>query len=105
MKEKKIEELQVYEQNLQNLVLQKQIIQAEFTDITSALKELEKSKEEKVYRIVGGILIKEDKTEIKKDLEEKKKLMELRLKSFEKQEEAIKKRIEEIRAEVLKEIK
>ncbi|MEM4318585.1 MAG: prefoldin subunit, partial [Candidatus Pacearchaeota archaeon] len=73
--EGKLEELQLYEQNLQNLVLQKQILQADLNEINSALKEVAKSKDE-CFKIVGGIMIKIPKDEIIKDLEEKKKLQE-----------------------------
>jgi len=105
MKEKKIQELQIYEQNLQNMLLQRQVIQAEINEINNALAELEKSKEASSFKIVGGIMIKESKTEIAKELEEKKNLLELRAKSFEKQEEMLKKRSEELREELLKDMK
>jgi len=105
MQQKKLEELQLYEQNLQNILLQKQIIQAELNEINNALTELEKLKEASAFRIVGGIMVKKNKDELKRELEDKKRLLELRIKSFEKQEELIRKKAEEIREELLKGVK
>ncbi|MEM1534935.1 MAG: prefoldin subunit beta [Candidatus Pacearchaeota archaeon] len=103
-REKKLEELQIYEQNLQSILLQKQVIQAEQNEINNALKELERAKDE-CFKIVGGIMIKESKANLSKELEERKKLLELRLKSFDKQEELIRKKANELREELLKEMK
>ena len=100
MKEDKIYELQVLEQNLQNLILQKQAFQMELSETESALEEINKSGEE-VFKIIGQLMIKKNKEEIKKDLEEKQKILNMRLKPFEKQESTILGKIEEIRQEIL----
>lgn len=105
MDKKKLEELQVYEQNLQNILLQKQFLQTELNEINNAIEELEKLEGNEAFRIVGGIMIKKNKEELKKELKEKKGLIELRIKSFEKQEEIIKKKVDEIREEILKKLK
>jgi len=97
---KNLEELQVHEQNLQALLLQKQIIHTEMNEIEIALEELKKSNI--AYKIVGGIMVKKDKQELINELNERKKILELRMKSFEKQEEQIRKKIEDIREEILK---
>ncbi len=105
MKEKKLQELQIYEQNLQTIILQKQVLQAEMNEISNALKEIEKSKEASVYKIIGGIMIKENREDIAKELKEKKEILELRIKNFEKQEEILKKKFEELRKELLEDLK
>lgn len=103
-RDRKIQELQIYEQNLQNILLQKQIFQAELNEIESALKELEKSKEEDCFQITGGIMVKRKKQEIEKELKEKKEITELRIKSFEKQEGLINKKAEDIRKELAEKV-
>lgn len=99
-REKNIHELQMLEQNLQNIFLQKQAFQMELRETQAALKELEKSGEE-VFKIVGQLLIKTEKKLVISDLINKEKMMDLRIKSFEKQEKAISDRIDELQTEIL----
>lgn len=95
-----IQEMQFLEQNLQNLLMQKQAFQMELTETTSALEEIEKSGED-VFKIVGQLMIKSDKPIVVSDLTKKKDLLELRMKSIEKQETALTNKLEEIREEIL----
>ena len=95
----KINQLQVYEQSLQNMLLQKQQFQSQINEIDSALKELEDSSQS--FKIIGNIMVKSKKEDLKKDLESRKSALELRTKTFEKQEESIKEKTEKIRAEVM----
>ncbi len=53
--EQKIAQLQLYEQSLQNILMQKQQFQSQSVEIGSALKELEST--EKAYKIVGNIMV------------------------------------------------
>lgn len=105
MKEKEIEELQVYEQNLQTLLLQKQLFQTELNEIDKAFDELEKLKEGFAFKIIGGIMVKKSCDELKEELKERKNFLELRIKNLEKQEEILKDKIEEIKKEILKNLK
>lgn len=98
---KQIQDLQVYEQNLQALLMQKQAIQIELNEVSNALGELSKSSEE-VYKIVGGIMVKSDKKTLVKELEEKKKLSEIRLQSLEKQEKSLEEKATGLREEIQK---
>ena len=98
---RKIQDLQVYEQNLQSLLMQRQAVQVEFNEIHNALSELQKSGEE-VYKMLGGIMIRSDKKVLIKDLEEKKKVAEIRIQSLEKQEKSIEEKAESLRSEVQK---
>ena len=100
-KEKNIRELQMLEQNLQNILLQKQAFQIELRETQAALKELEKSGEE-VFKIIGQLMIKTDKKDMKEELLSKEKMMDLRIKSFEKQEHALSEKLEELQREILK---
>ncbi|MEK6847692.1 MAG: prefoldin subunit [Nanoarchaeota archaeon] len=100
-KEKKIQELQILEQNLQNMLLQKQAFQIELRETQAALKELEKSGEE-VFKIIGQLMIKTDKKEMKEELFNKEKIIGLRIKSFEKQENTLSEKLDRLQKEVLK---
>jgi len=102
--QEKIQELQILEQNLQALLLQKQAFQLELNETENALSELGKSKDE-VYKITGQIMIKASKPELEKELKEKTDILSLRLKSIEKQESIFKEKLEKLRNEVEKEIK
>ena len=101
MKENKIQEMQILEQNLQNLLLQKQAFKMELSETEAALKEIEKADDE-VFKVIGQLMIKKTKSEIKKDLLNKQKLLEMRLKPIEKQESTLSNKIEEIREELMK---
>ena len=100
-KESRIQELQMLEQNLQNILLQKQAFQMELREVQSALKELEKSGEE-VFRIIGQLMIKTDKKIMIEELVNKEKIIEMRIKSFEKQEQALSGKLEAMQREILK---
>jgi prefoldin beta subunit len=103
MQEQKLQELQLLEQNLQNLLLQKQAFQMEFSETQSALKEIESSGEE-VYKILGQLMIKTSKIKMKEELANKSKFLDARINSIEKQETLFTKKIEDIREELMKSI-
>lgn len=65
-------ETELIEQNLNQLLMQKQSIQIEFNETVNALEELQKSKGD-VYRMLGNIMIKSEKQSLIKELEERKK--------------------------------
>lgn len=102
--EQKIIQLQLLEQNLQNFLIQKQTFQAQLLEIENSLEELEKTKE-KVYKIVGTIMIASQKEDLKKDLKSKKEIIELRIKNLEKQEAKIKEKATELQSSVMQELK
>jgi prefoldin beta subunit len=102
--EKKVQELQLIEQNLSNLLMQKQTFQARLLENENALKELEGTKKQS-YRILGNILVAMEKEELKKDLLDEKDIFELRIKNIEKQENKLKEKAKELQSEVLKNLK
>lgn len=97
--EKKIQEMQILEQKLQNSFLQKQAFQMESAETNAALSELEKSGDE-VFKIIGQLMIKSEKSKIKEELVEKQKILELRIKSFERQEKILTEQMENLRNEL-----
>lgn len=102
--QEKIQHLQILEQNLQSLLLQKQAFQFELSETENALKEVEKTKDS-VYKSIGQVMIKTSKEEIEKEFKQKKELLNLRIKSLSKQETQIKEEAEKLREEVMKKIK
>ena len=102
--QEKIQEIQFLEQNLQNLLLQKQAFQIELTETASALKEIEASTED-IFKIIGQIMIKTDKKKMNAELSEKQKFFELRLKTIDKQESILTEKLEKLRDELMKEMK
>ena len=100
MEENKIQEMQILEQNLQNLLLQKQSFQMELSETTAALQEIEKADDE-VFKIIGQLMIKKNKKEVKEDLENKKKLLSMRLKPIDNQEKTLSEKLEQLREELM----
>jgi len=98
--ENTIQEMQIIEQNMQNIFFQKQAFQMELSETDSALNEVQKAGDE-VFKIVGQLMIKADKSRIEEELENKKKLLDLRLKSLNKQEKVFSEKIEELQKEVM----
>ena len=97
----KIQEMQMLEQNLQNLLLQKQAFQMELSETQSALKEIENSDDE-VFKVIGQLMIKTDKSKIKEELSNKEKILDLRMKTIEKQENSFMEKLNTARDELLK---
>ncbi|HJX51105.1 MAG TPA: prefoldin subunit beta [Candidatus Nanoarchaeia archaeon] len=97
----KIQELQFLEQNIQNLIFQKQAFQLELSETDSALNEINNAGEE-VFKIIGQLMIKTKKSKVKEELENKKKILEMRIKTIEKQESSFAKKIEEIQEQIVK---
>ena len=101
--EREIQELQILEQSLQSVLMQKQAFALELSEIENSVEELAKTKDD-VYKIVGSIMIKANKDSLNKELKEKKELLTLRLKSFNTQEEKISKSADSLRQKVLSKI-
>ncbi|HTZ42062.1 MAG TPA: prefoldin subunit [Candidatus Omnitrophota bacterium] len=93
--EHELQEMQILDQNLHNILLQKQAFELELSETTFALAEIEKSGE--IFRLVGDLMMKADKQKVKESLVSKEKILSMRIKSVEKQEDAISKRLDELR--------
>ncbi len=87
-------------QMLGNVSAQKQQYQVQIEVIKASLEELKETKEEKVMKIIGNILVNKKVSEMKKELEEQKESFGLRLKTLERQEETIVKKLNSIRSQI-----
>ncbi|MEM5829464.1 MAG: prefoldin subunit [Candidatus Aenigmatarchaeota archaeon] len=90
------EEFQIYQQQLQTLLIQKESLKLKISEIESALEELEKSEQKQAYKIVGNVMVSKNVEELKKELMEKKEEAELRIKSLEKTEERVMNKLKDL---------
>jgi prefoldin beta subunit len=97
-KERQIQEIQILEQNLHNLLLQKQAFQMEVSETQAAKKEIKTSKD--VFKVIGQLMIKSEKEKVEEELLNKEKLLNLRIKSIEKQETSLAEKLDSLRKEV-----
>ena len=97
-----LNQAQLYQQQIQGIMIQKENLNVQLLEIKHALKELENMKEDMAYKLAGPIMIKTSKDDIKKELLEKQELMDLRLKSLEKGEKIAKDKIEELKEKLSK---
>ena len=98
--DEKFQELQMLEQNLQNILMQKQSFQMELSETQSALNEIKNSKDD-VFKIVGQLMIKTEKSKVSDELSGKEKILEIRLKKMQQQEEIFMEKLERLREEVI----
>ena len=103
MAETDVAQLQLLQQNVQNILLQKQQFQKQLSEIESALAEIGKT--EKIYKIIGNLMVSSEKNAVETELKEKKEMLDLRIKNFDKQEVKIKEKTEELQKKVLGEMK
>lgn len=101
MAEDNEENMQVLQQQLQLIMLQKNQLKMQQEEINHALSEIEKASGD-MYRLVGPILLQSKKEEVVKDLQERKNLIDSRLQVFDKQEERMKKSLEDSRKQMEK---
>ncbi|MFZ8830523.1 MAG: prefoldin subunit [Candidatus Aenigmatarchaeota archaeon] len=84
------------QQQLRNVLIQKEAFKIQIAEIESALEELKKSKEENVYKIVGNIMVRKRKDEIEKELNEIKDDSEVKIRSLENIEKSLIEKIKNI---------
>ena len=97
----KIQEMQILDQNVQNLFLQKQSFQIEISETQLALKEIENSGDE-IFKMVGQLMIRSDKAKVKEELLNKERFLDIRIKSIEKQQNSLTEKLEKLREEIIK---
>ncbi len=91
-----VEQFQLYKQQYQAVMIQKEQMRLQQLETEKSLEELEASKNEKAYKITGPIMIKKDVEDLKKELKERQEDIDLRLKMLTKTEEKITSRLKEM---------
>ena len=94
---------QVYQQQMQSILAQKETLKIQQLEIKKALEEMEKARDEHVYKASGPILIKSSKEDVRKELSEKDEFITTRLQTLERSEKKVKEKIEELRVKLNKE--
>jgi len=80
---------------------QKQQVDIELTEIEQALGELQKMAEDAViYKAIGTLLVKSEKTQIITDLNERKELLNTRTTVLSKQEERLRTQMKDLQAKL-----
>lgn len=98
-----IAQFQNYQQQLQNVLIQKESLKLQNIEIERALEELNSTKEKSAYRITGAIMVSKPVEELKKELNETKENIDIRMKGLEKTEEKISSKLREMQTK-LKEV-
>jgi len=98
-----IGKLQMLEQQVQTIAMQKQQFQSQLFEVENALKELKTSKT--AYKIVGNIMILSDKEKLEKDLKQKKEIIDLRIANLDKEEKKLKEKAKKLQEDLLSTLK
>lgn len=95
-----INQFQNYQQQLQNIMIQKESMKLQTIEIDKALEELGKSTQTTAYKITGQIMISKPVEELKKELNETKEAIDVRIKSLEKSEERFTTKLKELQTKL-----
>jgi prefoldin beta subunit len=93
--------LQQVQQTLQSVLAQKQQVDIELTEIEQALSELQKMSDDAViFKAIGTLLVKSEKTKITTELTERKELLNTRTAVLGKQEERLRSQLKDLQAKL-----
>ena len=88
--------LQQLQQTLQSILAQKQQVEMEKTEVEQTLAELEKTAADAViYKAIGSLLVKAEKTKVAEELAERKSLLDTRSTVMARQEERRRSQVKE----------
>ena len=93
----------MYEKSINQLLMQKQQIQLQASEVEAAAKELEGRKQ--AYKIIGSIMVAGEARTFAEELQERKEAFELRIKAIEKQESQIKEKTQKLQKDVMEALK
>jgi len=77
-----VAQFQLMQQQLQQILMQKESLSMAVMEIDRAVEELDKSKDGEAYKITGTIMVRKPAAELKKELAESKEDLGVRLKSM-----------------------
>jgi prefoldin beta subunit len=98
--------LQQLQQTLQSVLTQKQQLELELLEVDQALGELEKASDEvAIYKSIGSLLIKSEKTRVTSELNERKELANMRISVLGKQEERLRSQVKELNEKLQKDLR
>ncbi len=88
-----------YERTLEELraiLLNIQQIKSRIIEIEKALKELDKTSDENVYRALGNILLRVSKANITRELNDEKEILNIKLNELERREKLLRDRLKSL---------
>ena len=106
MSDEEVEELrkrrlQQLQQTLQGVLTQKQQLELELNEVEQALSELEKLTDTAViYKSIGSLLVKSEKTKVTTELNERKELLSTRITVLTKQEERLRAQVKDVQTKL-----
>jgi prefoldin beta subunit len=93
--------LQQLQQSLQATMMQKQQTELELNENDTALEEMQKIPEDTpMYKSIGSLLIKTEKTKITAELTERKELLNTRISVLTKQEERLRNQMKDLQTKL-----
>ncbi len=93
--------LQQLQSQLERLSYEKNVIDSELREVNKVLEELSTLPADTiVYKILGNLLVKKDKSTIEKELSDRKEILELRSRTYQKQEDLLKKQFDDLQRKV-----
>jgi len=98
-----IAQFQNYQQQLQNILIQRESMKMQNLEIERALEELNITAQKTAYKITGQIMVNKPVEELKNELGETKENIDVRIKSLEKNEEKLNGKLKDLQ-EKLKEV-
>ncbi len=90
------QEYLLLQQQLRNILIQKEALKLQIAEIDAALNELSRSGEENVYKLVGNVMVKKKKEEVEKELTEIKEDSQIRINSLESVEKDLVEKIKRV---------
>lgn len=95
-----VAQFQMMQQQLQQMLMQKESLNVAVMEIDRAVAELERSKDGEAYKITGSIMVRKPVAELKKELAESKEDIEVRVKSMDAAEKRLTDRLIELQGKL-----
>jgi prefoldin beta subunit len=98
--------LQQLQQTLQAVLMQKQQLELELTEVEQALSELEKLTDSAtIYKSIGSLLVKAEKRKVITELNERKGLLNMRINVLGKQEERLRTQVKDLQTKLQRDLR
>jgi prefoldin beta subunit len=95
-----VAQFQLMQQQLQQILMQKESLGMAVMEIDRAVEELDKSKDGEAYNITGTIMVRKPVAELKKELAESKEDLQVRIKSMDAAEKRFTDRLVELQGKL-----
>lgn len=86
--------------DLMSISSQKQQLELQNRMVDETLEVLDKTKEKKVYKAVGNIMVLSDRAGVEKELKEQKETLSLRVKTLQKQEDTLINKLNKLKSDI-----